>query len=54
MERDADSTAMLNTQAQRRAAWMPHSEGSLPFRLHPSLLSEAFLRVRRTLFLAAE
>jgi hypothetical protein len=30
-----------NAQAQRSAAWMPYSEGTLSFRLGPSLLSEA-------------
>ena len=41
---DAEITQALqppNAQAQRSAAWMPYSEGTLSFRLRPSLLSEA-------------
>ena len=36
-----DERATPNAQAQRSAAWMPHSEGTLSLRAHPSLLSEA-------------
>jgi hypothetical protein len=40
-----------NAQAQRSAAGMTHSEGTLSFRPHPSALSEAAPRVRCSLLL---
>jgi hypothetical protein len=43
-----------NAQAQRRAAGMPNSEGTLSFRLHPSELSEAGPRERCSLLLDAD
>ena len=48
---DTLSRVKPNAQAQRRAAGMPHSEGTLSSRLHPSALSEAAPRVRCSLLL---
>ncbi len=43
-----------NAQAQRSAVWMPHSEGTLSFRLGPLSLSEATPRSRCSLLLEAD
>jgi hypothetical protein len=47
----ADGSHASNAQAQRRAAWMRRSEGTLSFRPHPSALLEATPRVRCSLLL---
>ena len=39
--RERLSKSASNAQAQRSAAWMPDNEGTLSFRLGPSLVSEA-------------
>jgi hypothetical protein len=47
----ADGSHASNAQAQRRAAGMPRSEGTLSFHPHPSALSEADPRERCSLLL---